>query len=188
MSRGLCVWKCRGVVVGLAGAQDAAELCAQIAVACRPPPICPLARCGTPPAPLQHFHLHLKQRHTSSACQLTHHQHQPLPLFTLPLTPLPPPAPPCSAYLNQWHISTTMSAIFDNDTVALPGMAKFCKTNAGRAKADALQVGRVGRRHARMPLDGSQAGCPSRTGRGIWVRRPTRPSHSVCCVRLHLPS
>ncbi|KAL4854247.1 Ferritin-3 [Chlorella vulgaris] len=45
-----------------------------------------------------------------------------------------------NSYLNQSYISTSMSAYFHNDTVALPGVAAFMKANADRAKQDALQL------------------------------------------------
>ncbi|KAL4443264.1 hypothetical protein ABPG75_011001 [Micractinium tetrahymenae] len=44
-----------------------------------------------------------------------------------------------NSFFQQWHIATAMAAYFENDTVALPGCAKFLKTAASRAKADALQ-------------------------------------------------
>ncbi|EFN56681.1 hypothetical protein CHLNCDRAFT_51692 [Chlorella variabilis] len=44
-----------------------------------------------------------------------------------------------NSYMNQSYISTSMAAYFSNDTVALPGIAMFMRTNAARAKQDALQ-------------------------------------------------
>ncbi|PRW50969.1 ferritin- chloroplastic [Chlorella sorokiniana] len=44
-----------------------------------------------------------------------------------------------NSYMHQWYISTSMAAYFSNDCVALPGVAKFFKANAARAKTDALQ-------------------------------------------------
>lgn len=41
-----------------------------------------------------------------------------------------PAAPHCSSYLNQSYISTSMSAYFHNDTVALPGVAAFMKVGS----------------------------------------------------------
>lgn len=34
---------------------------------------------------------------------------------------------PRSSFFQQWHIATAMAAYFENDTVALPGCAKFFK-------------------------------------------------------------
>ncbi|PSC68079.1 ferritin-chloroplastic [Micractinium conductrix] len=44
-----------------------------------------------------------------------------------------------NVYFQQWHLCCSMSAYFSNDTVALPGCAKFFATAAERAKADGLQ-------------------------------------------------
>ena len=48
----------------------------------------------------------------------------PPPRVRPPARP-PPPPPPCSVYFQQWHLCCSMSAYFSNDTVALPGCAKF---------------------------------------------------------------
>jgi len=96
-------------------------------------------------------------------CCAVHHSHPTLAYDravapSVLLNPLCRSPCPCSAYLQQWHIACSMAAYFDNDTVALPGCAKFFKvrpSRRGRAQvAGAVRASRGGWQLLVGPLPG----------------------------------